>query len=99
MIIQNAAALFAAPQIAQTTVIGILIASSLIVVVLIGFIGILAWRTEPPLDTTERPLLEYGHFILVLLGILATLIGFLVAVPLLVRGAQVGVLIIPLLTT
>jgi hypothetical protein len=77
MTIQNAAQQ-AAPKIAQTTVLGILIASTLIVLGLLGLIGIFAWKTERSL--------EYGNFFVVVLGILTALIGFLVAFPLLVSG-------------
>jgi len=77
MILQNAA-LQAAPKIAQTTVLGILVASTLIVIGLLGLIGIFAWKTERSL--------EYGNFFVVVLGILTALIGFLVAFPLLVSG-------------
>jgi hypothetical protein len=73
--IQNAAQQ-AAPQISQATVLGILIASTLMVIGLLGLIGIFAWRTERALD--------YGSFFVVVLGILTALIGFLVAFPLLV---------------
>src|SRR5215213_783417 len=77
MILQNAA-LQAAPKIAQTTVLGILVASTLIVIGLLGLIGIFAWKTERSL--------EYGNFFVVVLCILTALIGFLVAFPLLVSG-------------
>jgi hypothetical protein len=77
MLIQDGAQQ-AAPKIAQTTVLGILIASTLIVLGLLGLIGIFAWRTERSL--------EYGSFFVVVLGIIAALIGFLVAFPLLVSG-------------
>jgi hypothetical protein len=77
LITQNAASQ-TAPKIAQTTVLGILIASTLIVIGLLGLIGIFAWKTERSL--------EYGNFFVVVLGILTSLIGFLVAFPLLVSG-------------
>src|SRR5918994_652540 len=64
------------PKIAQTTVLGILIASTLIVLGLLGLIGIFAWKTDRSL--------EYGSFFVVVLGILTALVGFLVAFPLLV---------------
>jgi len=73
MIIQDAA-----PRIAQGTVLAILIASTLIVIGLLGLIGIFAWKTEQAL--------EYGNFFVVVLGILTALVGFLVAFPLLVSG-------------
>ena len=73
--IQNAAQQ-AAPKISQATVLGILIASTLMVIGLLGLLGIFAWRTERALD--------YGSFFVVVLGILTALIGFLVAFPLLV---------------
>jgi hypothetical protein len=73
MLIQDAA-----PRIAQGTVLAILIASTLIVVGLLGLIGIFAWKTEQAL--------EYGNFFVVVLGILTALVGFLVAFPLLVSG-------------
>jgi hypothetical protein len=66
------------PKIAQTTVLGILIASTLIVLGLLGLIGIFAWKTDRSL--------EYGSFFVVVLGILTALVGFLVAFPLLVSG-------------
>src|SRR5215204_5990514 len=75
ILIQNEAQQ-AAPEITQTTVLGILIASTLIVIGLLGLIGIFAWRTERALD--------YGSFFVVVLGIMTALIGFLVAFPLLV---------------
>jgi Bacterial Ig-like domain len=74
--IQNAAQ--QEPKIAQTTVLGILIASTLIVLGLLGLIGIFAWKTDRSL--------EYGSFFVVVLGILTALVGFLVAFPLLVSG-------------
>ncbi len=66
----------AVPQIAQETVMAILIASTVIVIGLLGLIGMFAWRTERSL--------EYGNFFVVALGILTALVGFLVAFPLLV---------------
>jgi hypothetical protein len=63
-------------QITQETVMAILIASTLIVICLLGLIGMFAWRTEKSLD--------YGNFFVVTLGILTALVGFLVAFPLLV---------------
>ena len=77
MIIQDAVPQ-AAPRIAQTTVLAILVASTLIVIGLLGLIGIFAWKTEQAL--------EYGNFFVVVLGILTALVGFLVAFPLLVSG-------------
>ena len=76
--ILQTAALQAAPKIAQTTVLGIIVASTLVVLGLLGLIGIFAWKTERSL--------EYGSFFVVVLGILTSLIGFLVAFPLLVSG-------------
>jgi hypothetical protein len=73
MIIQNAV-----PQIEQTTVLAILVASTLAVIGLLGLIGIFAWKTERSL--------EYGNFFVVVLGILTALVGYLVAFPLLVSG-------------
>src|SRR5215204_2495712 len=77
MIIQDAVSQ-AAPRIAQGTVLAILVASTLIVIGLLGLIGIFAWKTEQAL--------EYGNFFVVVLGILTALVGFLVAFPLLVSG-------------
>lgn len=77
MIIQNAAQK-AVPQIAQETVLAILVASTLAVIGLLGLIGIFAWRTQQAL--------VYGNFFVVVLGILTALIGYLVAFPLLVSG-------------
>ena len=74
--VQNAAQ--QAPKIAQTTVLGILVASTLIVLGLLGLIAIFAWKTDRSL--------EYGSFFVVVLGILTALVGFLVAFPLLVSG-------------
>jgi hypothetical protein len=68
----------AAAQITQGTVMAILIASTLIVIGLLGLIGMFAWKTEKSL--------EYGNFFVVTLGILAALTGFLVAFPLLVSN-------------
>jgi len=75
MLIQNAAAQEAAPRIAQITVLGIFIASFLILLSMVVLTGILAWRTERPLDS--------ANFLVVVIGILAALTGFLVAFPLL----------------
>ncbi len=66
----------AAAQITQETVMAILIASTLMVIGLLGLIGMFAWKTEKSL--------EYGNFFVVTLGILTALVGFLVAFPLLV---------------
>lgn len=63
-------------QITQETVMAILIASTLIVIGLLGLISVFAWKTEKALD--------YGNFFVVTLGILTALVGFLVAFPLLV---------------
>jgi len=75
MIIQDATQQ-AEPKIAQTTVVWILIATTLMVLCLLFLIGIFAWRTEQSL--------QYSNFFVVIFGILAALIGFLVAFPLLV---------------
>src|SRR5688500_6961993 len=76
MFIQNAAQ--QAPKIAQPTVLGILVASTLFVLGLRGLIAIFAWKTDRSL--------EYGSFFVVVLGILTALVGFLVAFPVLVSG-------------
>src|SRR5829696_5334195 len=63
-------------QITQVTVIWILIAATVLVIGLLVLIGIIAVKAE----------LKFGNFFVVALGIMAALIGFLVAFPLLVSG-------------
>ena len=63
-------------QITQATVIWILIAATLLVIGLLVLIAIIAVRAD----------LKFGNFFVVALGIMAALIGFLVAFPLLVSG-------------
>src|SRR5829696_9820762 len=79
MIIQNAA-LLVAPKIGQTTVVWILIAATLLVLCLLILLGIFVWKK------TERSQQFGGNFFVVIFGILAALIGFLVAFPLLISG-------------
>lgn len=68
-------------QITQETVITLIIVSTIMVLGLLVLIGIFAVRTKAP----EGPLV-YGNFFVVALGAMTTLIGFLVAFPLLVSG-------------
>jgi len=63
-------------QITQVTVIWILIAATVLVIGLLVLIGIIAVKAE----------LKYGNFFVVVVGLMAALIGFLVAFPLLVSG-------------
>jgi hypothetical protein len=68
----------AALQITRPTVIALIVVSALFVIGLLVLLGIFVWRTERPL--------EYGSFFVVALGIMASLIGFLVAFPLIISG-------------
>jgi len=70
-------------RISQPTVIAILAASTIVVVALIGLIAYFASRTTA--DEEGGPL-HFGNFFVVSLGIVAALIGFLVAFPLVVSG-------------
>ena len=70
-------------QIIQATVIAILAASTVVVVSLIALIAYFASRT--PTNQDGGPL-HFGNFFVVSLGILAALIGFLIAFPLVVSG-------------
>jgi hypothetical protein len=70
-------------QIIQATVIAILEASTVVVVSLIALIAYFALRT--PTNQDGGPL-HFGNFFVVSLGILAALIGFLIAFPLVVSG-------------
>jgi hypothetical protein len=70
-------------QITQATVIAILAASTVVVVALIALIAYFASRT--PANQEGGPL-AFGNFFVVSLGILAALIGFLIAFPLVVSG-------------
>ena len=76
-------ALAQAVQITQATVIAILAASTIVVVALISLIAYFASRT--PANVEGGPL-HFGNFFVVSLGILAALIGFLIAFPLVVSG-------------
>ena len=69
--------------ITQATVIAILAASTVVVVALIALIAYFASRTP---SNQEGGPLHFGNFFVVSLGILAALIGFLVAFPLVVSG-------------
>jgi len=66
------------PQITQQTVTALVAVSALFVLGLLGLLGVFAWKTENPL--------EYGSFFVVALGITTTLMGFLVAFPLIISG-------------
>lgn len=70
-------------HISQATVIAILAASTVVVVALIALIAYFASRT--PAGQEGGPL-HFGNFFVVSLGILAALIGFLIAFPLVVSG-------------
>jgi hypothetical protein len=72
-----------AVQISQSTVIAILAASTIVVVALIALIAYFASRT--PTNLEGGPL-HFGNFFVVSLGILAALIGFLIAFPLVISG-------------
>jgi hypothetical protein len=70
-------------QISQPTVIAILAASTVVVVALIALIAYFASRTPP--DQEGGPL-HFGNFFVVSLGIVAALVGFLIAFPLVISG-------------
>jgi len=72
-----------APQIAQATVIAIIVSATIVVVALLALIGYFASKT--PEDQEGGPL-HFGNFFVVALGIMTALIGFLVAFPLLISG-------------
>ena len=72
MIIQNVT------QMEQGAVIAILVATTVLVLALLSLLGIVVWRGQQ--------VLQYGNFLVVALGIMAALIGFIVAFPLLVSG-------------
>ncbi len=72
-----------AAQITQPTVIAILAASTVVVVAIIALIAYFASRVPP---NQEGGPLHFGNFFVVSLGIVAALIGFLVAFPLVVSG-------------
>src|SRR5215210_3251171 len=72
-----------AVQITQATVIAILAASTVVVVSLVALIAYFASRT--PANQEGAPL-AFGNFFVVSLGILAALVGFLIAFPLVVSG-------------
>ncbi len=67
-----------ATRITQTTVLALVIVSALFVVGLLVLLGVFLVRTEEPL--------KYGNFFVVALGIMAALIGYLVAFPLIISG-------------
>jgi hypothetical protein len=81
MIIQDATQQ-AEPKIEQTTVVWILIAATLLVLCLLILLGIFAWKK------TERSQEFGGNFFVVIFGIPAALIGFLVAFPLILSGVS-----------
>jgi uncharacterized protein YacL len=64
-------------QIAQETVIAIIVASTVVVLGLLWLIGHFASKAP-----TDDPPLHYGNFFVVVFGIMTVLIGFLVAFPL-----------------
>ena len=70
-------------EITQATVIAILAASTVVVVALIALIAYFASRT--PTNQEGGPL-HFGNFFVVSLGIIAALVGFLIAFPLVVSG-------------
>lgn len=72
----NQIMMFQATRLSQWTVVAIVAASALFVIGLLALVGYFAYRAEKPLD--------HGNFFVVALGIITTLIGFLVAFPLLV---------------
>ena len=72
-----------AVQISQPAVIAILAASTIVVVALIALIAYFASRT--PTNQEGGPL-HFGNFFVVSLGIIAALIGFLIAFPLVISG-------------
>jgi len=73
MIIQPAVA-----QITQTTVLALVIVSALFVIGLLVLLSVFLFREPEPL--------KYGNFFVVALGIMAALIGYLVAFPLIISG-------------
>jgi hypothetical protein len=68
-------------QIAQETVIAIIVASTLVVLGLLWLIGHFASKAP----TNEGPL-HYGNFFVVIFGIMTVLIGFLIAFPLVISN-------------
>ncbi len=68
----------AASQITQQTVTALVIVSGLFVFGLLILLGVFAWRARDPL--------QYGNFFVVALGITTSLMGFLVAFPLIISG-------------
>jgi hypothetical protein len=70
-------------QITQTTVVAILVSAAVIVVALLALIGYFAFKT--PADVEGGPL-QFGNFFVVSLGIVAALVGFLIAFPPIVSG-------------
>ena len=67
-----------ATKITQTTVLALVLVSALFVVGLLVLLGVFLIRTPEPL--------KYGIFFVVALGIMAALIGYLVAFPLIISG-------------
>lgn len=67
-----------ATRITQATVLLLVAVSALFVIALLLVLRVLLMRTEDPL--------KYGNFFVVALGIMASLIGFLVAFPLIISG-------------
>jgi len=65
-------------QIAQPTVVVLVVTSAVFVVGLMVLLGLFIWRAENPL--------EYGSFFVVSLGITTALMGFLAAFPLIISG-------------
>lgn len=66
------------PQITQTTVLALVLVSTLFVIGLLVLLSIFLFREKEPL--------KYGNFFVVALGIMAALIGYLVAFPLIISG-------------
>jgi hypothetical protein len=65
-------------QITQNTVLALVIVSALFVISLLVLLSIFLFRQPEPL--------KYGNFFVVALGIMASLIGYLVAFPLIISG-------------
>ena len=65
-------------QITQTTVLALVIVSALFVIGLLVLLSVFLFREPEPL--------KYGNFFVVALGIMAALIGYLVAFPLIISG-------------
>jgi len=65
-------------QITQTTVLALVLVSALFVIGLLVLLSVFLFREKEPL--------KYGNFFVVALGIMAALIGYLVAFPLIISG-------------